>query len=300
MSFKLFIYYCAICGGWAAFLTWAVVQAAGVLAVENVYLEAALIAALLGLLVAGAVGGVDALQNAVGVPRVVRVLVCLGVGLLGGLLGGLVGEALHQQAAVLRVVGWMVVGAAIGVALGVFDLLRAVRAGEDARAGLRKARNGLLGGLLGGFVGGLLFGGLLYLNESGAVRLPRSSLAVGLVVLGLCIGLFIGLAQVILKEAWLRVEAGFRAGRELLLAKDQTTVGRAESCDLGLFGDPQVEKLHARVVLKGGRYHLADAGTDAGTYLNDQRVTQPAPLKDGDVIRVGRSRLRFGERQKRK
>ena len=30
MSFKLFIYYCALCGGWAAFLAWGLVQWLGV------------------------------------------------------------------------------------------------------------------------------------------------------------------------------------------------------------------------------------------------------------------------------
>ena len=59
----------------------------------------------------------------------------------------------------------------------------------------------------------------------------------GFVALGMCIGLLIGLAQVILKEAWVRVEAGFRAGREMILSKPEVTIGRAESCDIGLFGD---------------------------------------------------------------
>ena len=84
-------------------------------------------------------------------------------------------------------------------------------------------------------------------------KLPRSTLAVGLVILGMCIGLLIGLAQVVLKEVWVQVEQGFRAGREMILSKPDTTVGRAESCDIGLFGDNKVEKMHARIVLKGGR-----------------------------------------------
>ena len=80
--------------------------------------------------------------------------------------------------------------------------------------------------------------------------LPNSSLAIGLVILGLCIGLLIGLAQVVLKEAWLKVESGFRAGREVMLSKDETTIGRAESCDIGLFGDNTIERLHARIQLQ--------------------------------------------------
>ena len=130
--------------------------------------------------------------------------------------------------------------------------------------------------------------------------IPRSNLAIGLVILGLCIGLLIGLAQVFLKEAWLKVAQGFRAGRELMLAKDETTIGRAESCDLGLFGDNTIERLHARILLKNNRYLLADAETPGGTFLNEERVSKPTPLKSGDKIGVGNSVIEFGERQKRK
>ena len=96
-------------------------------------------------------------------------------------------------------------------------------------------------------------------------------------LLGVCIGLLIGLAQVILKEAWIKVEAGFRAGRELMLTKDETTIGRAEGCDLGLFGDNTIEKLHARIVLKNNRYLLEDAG-DGG---RDVRSTTSRSARAG-------------------
>ena len=63
----------------------------------------------------------------------------------------------------------------------------------------------------------------------------------------------------------MRVEQGFRPGRELMLVKEQTTIGRAEACDLGLFGDNGVERQHARILLKDGRYLLYDEGTPGGT-----------------------------------
>ena len=117
-------------------------------------------------------------------------------------------------------------------------------------------------------------------------------------MLGLCIGLLIGLAQVILKEAWLKVEAGFRPGRELMLAKAEITLGRAESCDLGLFGDSGVDKTHARLLRKGERWLLVDNGSGTGTFLNGRRIDGPTPLNSGDEIRLGRNVLRFGERRK--
>jgi pSer/pThr/pTyr-binding forkhead associated (FHA) protein len=96
-----------------------------------------------------------------------------------------------------------------------------------------------------------------------------------------------------------KVEAGFRRGRELILAKPEMTIGRAESCDIGLFGDPTVERLHARIWREGNRYLLADAGTNTGTFVNDQRIIQPVPLHSGDAIRLGNCVLRFGERRKK-
>jgi hypothetical protein len=295
MSFKLFIYYCALCGGWAAFLCWGVAQGTGIRGIDNEYGRAALIAAILGLLVAGGIGLVDAVLNAVGFQRVVRIFVCLGIGLLGGMVGGLVGQALNSMFGVPFFVGWILTGIGIGASLGVYDLLRGVMTKGDMRMPLKKTLNGIYGGALGGLLGGFLFG-RLYPNP----YIPRTDLAIGLVILGLCIGLLVGLVQVVLKEAWIKVAKGFRAGRELLLSKDETTIGRAEGCDLGLFGDNTIERLHARILLKNNRYVLADADTPGGTFLNDARVSKPTPLKSGDVIRVGNSVIEFGERQKRK
>jgi hypothetical protein len=294
MSFRLFIYYCALLGAWAAFLSWGIAQGTGIRSINNAYGQTALIAAILGLLVAGAIGTVDSLLNAVGSQRFVRIGICLGIGLFGGMFGGLVGQFLNSMLHVPIFVGWILVGVGIGASIGIYDLLRAKMKGGDFHMPLKKTLNGIYGGALGGFLGGVLFG-LMYPND----KIPRTDLAIGLVILGLCIGLFVGLAQVFLKEAWLKVAQGFRAGRELMLSKDETTIGRAESCDLGMFGDNTIERLHARILLQNNRYVLADAETPGGTFLNDEPVTKPTPLKSGDTIRVGNSVLEFGERQKR-
>ena len=295
MSFKLFIYYCALCGGWAAFLAWGTLAFTGMRGNVSPYLWATLMGGFLGLFVASAIGAVDALLNAVGFQRIVRILICLGIGFVGGLFGGLVGEFLHDKLHFPIFIGWILTGICIGSSIGIFDLLRAVMTQGDLRMPLKKTLNGIYGGFLGGFLGGVLFG-LLFPNP----YIPRTDLALGLVILGLCIGLLVGLAQVFLKEAWIKVAKGFRAGRELMLSKDETTIGRAESCDLGLFGDNAIERLHARILLKNNRYVLADADTPGGTYVNDQRINRPTALSSGDVIRVGNSLLEFGERQKRK
>jgi hypothetical protein len=233
--------------------------------------------------------------NAVGRQRIVRVLICLGVGLIGGMFGGLIGQALNSLLHFPVFIGWILTGIGIGASIGVYDLLRAMLNQQDLRVPLKKTLNGVYGGSLGGFLGGILFG-VSFPNA----KIPRTDLAIALVILGLCIGLLVGLAQVFLKEAWIKVAKGFRAGRELMLSKEETTIGRAESCDLGLFGDNTIERLHARILLKDNRYLLADADTPGGTFLNDERIGKPTPLSSGDTIRVGNSSIEFGERQKRK
>jgi MFS family permease len=253
-------------------------------------------AAILGLLLAIAIGAVDAIMNSKGAQRLLRVLVCLGIGVVGGALSGLVGESTYSLLGA-RFIGWMLVGLTIGAAVGAFDLLRSLSAGQGNKQAVRKVINGVIGGALGGLIGGLLFDGLNWMGLQ--EHLPRTSLATGLVILGAFIGLLIGLAQVILKEAWILVESGFRPGRQLILSKPETTIGRGEGNDIGLFGDAGVDKQHARIMLKNNRYVLVDSGTTGGTFLNGEKLDGPTPLRAGDSIQVGKSVLRFDERQKR-
>jgi hypothetical protein len=272
---------------------------------------------MLGMAVALGVSLVDALWNFSGryVEIGERVGTALVVGCLGGVIGGMVGQALVSSVARFRnrgwvieaveavfgIVGWTITGLAVGTSIGAFDWLSDWAKHRSTVGAQRKMINGLLGGGLGGLIGGTLHLGL----RSGLDRLFRdekdllSPGAFGFVALGLSIGLLIGLAQVILREAWVRVEAGFRAGRELIISKAETTIGRAESCDIGLFGDPNVAPMHASIRLHGRRYVLADAGSLGGTLLNDRPVSEPTPLHAGDIIKLGSSLLRFGERHKR-
>jgi hypothetical protein len=306
MSFRLFIYYCAACGACAAYLGWVVGR---LFALDNDLLVAGVKGMFLGMIVAFALGLVDALW-AYSPSQVLqigpRVLLAGTIGTLGGLFGGLFGQLFYGQLqfSVFLIFGWTITGLLIGSSLGVFDILARVLRGEDMRGAMRKIINGLLGGTLGGLLGGIL---VLVLKGAWSGVFPGkpaeilwSPSATGFVALGACIGLLIGLAQVILKVAWVRVEAGFRPGRELILSKPEVTIGRAESCDIGLFGDAAVERLHARILQRGTDYYLADNGTPSGTFVNDRRVVEPVPLRSGDEIRLGRNVLRFREARKQK
>lgn len=306
MSFRAFIYYCALCGGWAALVGWLLGRMTTGENADPVG-SAGIKAMCLGLLVTVALGFVDALWtfSARQVVQVApRVLVSVVVGTIGGLLGGVVGQKLFGllSLSVFFIFGWAVTGLLIGASLGTFDMLSRFVRQEDTQGARRKITRGALGGTVGGLLGGFL--SLVMKGVWGALsHKPVESLwspsAMGFVVLGMSIGLMIGLAQVLFREVWVRVEAGVRAGRELILTKPVITIGRAEACDIGLFGDPTIERLHARILQQGERYLIADAGSAVGTFLNDERVLAPTPLRPGDAIRIGKSILRFWEKQKR-
>jgi hypothetical protein len=293
MSFRLFIYYCALSGAWGAFVACMVVLLIGARAYSSPMLGGTVIGGLVGILVAISVGTLDAILNSKGFARISRVLVGGIIGLLGGMFGGCVGTLLNSVG-VPKFFGWMLTGLAIGASVGVWDIIQASARGQSMRGSLRKLINGLIGGLIGGLLGGIPFG---FLSEMQSFT--RVSLTASLILLGGSIGLLIGLAQVAFREAWLKVEEGFRPGREIILTKEETVIGRGEGCDLGLFGDSKVEKVHARIRQDGDRYLLSDADTPGGTYLNDERIgPEPVPLRNGDLIEVGNSVLRFGTRQR--
>lgn len=299
MSFRLFVYYCALCGGWAALIGWllGVLFAPG----DPPLGRNGIIGMFLGLMIATGLGLVDALWilswQRFG-QILLRVAIAVIIGAVGGLLGGMIGHVLYDTTQVYAylIVGWIIVGLLCGMSVGSFDMLASAVSKKAQKAGRAKFLKCLIGGLIGGIVGGGL---ALMFRMAFSERFVNAPTAAGFVALGACIGLLVGLAQVILKEAWIKVEAGFRAGREMILAKDKTSVGRAEGTDVALFGDSGVEKLHAHIVLDGGRYYLEDNATPGGTFLNDQRVNGRTPLTSGDQIRMGKSVLRFYERTQR-
>jgi hypothetical protein len=307
MSFRLFIYYCAAWGAATAYFGWVFGR---LIEGDAPLMGAALKGMSLGLFLALGLGLVDARAGASqrdGVSLGVYLTLTLLIGLAGGFLGGFLGQVLYAYVSggkwpAFLVIGWTLTGLLIGAAPSAFDFLGVVMRNEDRRGARRKLRNGLIGGTVGGLVGGVVS---LLLHSMWSAVFPDadaqslwSPSATGFVALGACIGLAVALAQIILREAWVRVEAGFRPGRQLLLSRPETVIGRAESCDVGLFGDAAVEKIHAKIVHEGDRWLLVDAGTPSGTLLNGQRIAGPTPLSSGDRVQVGASVLSFGVRRK--
>ncbi|MEN9797538.1 MAG: type secretion system protein [Pseudomonadota bacterium] len=72
---------------------------------------------------------------------------------------------------------------------------------------------------------------------------------------------------------------------EIEVERDQVTVGR--TAEIQLQGQ-NVSKLHARIVLKDGRFVVVDLKSTNGTYVNGKRLDEkPLVLKQGDRVSVG-------------
>lgn len=69
-------------------------------------------------------------------------------------------------------------------------------------------------------------------------------------------------------------------------------IGRAESADLSLAFDTEISRLHAEVENTAGEWLLIDDGLSSnGSYVNGERVSGRRRLRNGDVIRLGRTLL---------
>lgn len=306
MSFRRFIYYCTLVGAWTALLGWGGARVLSEWTAFHPILDQTLYALLLALAVAFGVSLIDALGTfslRQFVSIFLRVATATSIAILGSTAcGSLVGWAYYSyQYSLVFIFLWIMLGFLVGVSVGIFDVIAGL-ARKDVAGPLKKLAKCTAGGTLGGILGGILawlfrfqLGGLLGDPTGNNLWSPT---AVGFATLGGLIGLLVGLSQVVLIEAWVKVEAGFRPGRDLILSRDRTIIGRAEGSDIALFGDTGIEKQHAAIVKSSGSYFLEPLPDTPGTYINEVPITARSPLKTGDQIRLGNSLLRFNQRRK--
>ena len=288
MSFIRLVYYSALAGGWAAFVGWLLAeflffQSGDAGGLAQVAAVGTIVGAAIGLglsVVAGAANGQWTQIVLRAVPGIVG-------GGIGGAVGGLTGQLMFALG-LGRGLGWMIVGIGIGIVEGVYD------------RSLSKLRNGLIGGAAGGLIGGFLFDPIQHAIAHGSGMTSR---AVAFVILGMMIGALVGLVQVVLKDAWLTVVDGYRAGRQLILSRPVTALGRGDHLQLAFLGpmNAELESEHVRIVRQpNGSYVVEDNHSKLGTRLNNQSLTHATPLHNGDVIKFGTNFVRFNERQRQK
>jgi hypothetical protein len=225
-------------------------------------------------------------------------------GLLGGAIGGVLGQTVFRlllggagtdlslsfivQTVAARSIGWAAVGALVGMGPGVMGM-----------AG-RKITNGAIGGAAGGFVGGLLFDGIDLLfqallgppaaGQPGIIAGSPSRL-VGITTLGLCTGLGIGLVEEMRKEAWLVVVGGPLSGKQFVLYKHETIIGRDLGADIPLVKDTAIGP--GRCIIEAvGAVHVLRC-TDGAQASVNSRPVHSQRLGDGDLIGFGATELQY-------
>ena len=264
-------------------------QATGEMAFNH-GLQAAMEGFALGAVIGAAIGAMLILADEIQDPKLFRMARNLIFGAFVGALIGCVGVFVADMVftplartgalpivIIGRTLGWAIMGIAAGLCPGIV-------AGSNVRI-----KQGALGGLIGGGIGGILFDVLAGMTSGGSV-----SRFVGFTITGLAIGVAVGLIEEFGKVYWLTALSGGREGRNFILAKPVSVLGRDELVDIPVFGDVSVLKRHATVALSpAGASIIAQPG--ASVVVNGVPMPNTV-LQDGDVVEFGRQRFRFHSR----
>ena len=81
--------------------------------------------------------------------------------------------------------------------------------------------------------------------------------------------------------------------QEFKLGLAPTTIGRSPDCVIRVESD-SASRRHAEVFLDARGYVVRDSGSNNGTFVNEEQVTE-SKLSDGDQIRIGEANLVFWE-----
>ncbi|MGQ0736233.1 MAG: FHA domain-containing protein [Acidobacteriota bacterium] len=84
----------------------------------------------------------------------------------------------------------------------------------------------------------------------------------------------------------------------LALYAGENILGR-EGTGVVILSSSTVSRRHARVIVGGHRTTLEDLGSKNGTFLNDEPVTSPVLLHEGDRVRLGSLVRTFSTRRSR-
>jgi hypothetical protein len=300
-------FYLSIASGLGAFLAWAAVEPFIHERSRRLDTETTLALLLLFPLVGAAIGLFLGAAEGVMCRNPARAaisgIVGLGIGFGGGIVSLIVAVVIFAIAHSIvnnlsgnRPQGVMPTGIALLVLMmgrGAAWAVAAIPAGIGQGVALREKKviiNGLVGGVLGGLVGGLLFDPicLVFRNHETATI----SRAVGLTIIGLSVGLFVGLVEGWTKTAWLLMRAGPLAGKQFVMFRDTTVLGSSPKAEIYLFKDEAIEPRHALIYNRGGRFEIEDCNSRDGTYVNGVPIRRQL-LKHGDQVVLGKTVLEF-------
>jgi pSer/pThr/pTyr-binding forkhead associated (FHA) protein len=81
-------------------------------------------------------------------------------------------------------------------------------------------------------------------------------------------------------------------GKAFDLTVDKTTIGRVED---NTFPIPEgsVSSHHCEVLLRAGEVVIRDLNSTNGTFINGRQITGEAPIKPGQILRLGQVEIRL-------
>lgn len=88
----------------------------------------------------------------------------------------------------------------------------------------------------------------------------------------------------------LLITGGPLVGTLLPLGASPIVIGRSPSATLVL-EDEYASSQHARLSPSNGQWWIEDLGSRNGTFVDDERLTQPRVLMPGEIVRVGQTTL---------
>jgi hypothetical protein len=295
------IYYNIVFGGFGGLLAWLFVGSLPDL-IQNMLFWELLTGAVAGAGIGALLGAVDGALGKQFGKMSIGILRGGALGFVGGIIGLAIGEGLFlltQGGLLGRSVGWGLVGAVVGTTEGI------------ANRAPRKISYGVIGGTFGGLIGGAMFESLTQLaislvpagqnfDPQRLAFVQSAAGAIGLVLVGACIGSLIALVEGILVKAWLKVIRGKQEGKDFNIVKGEMTIGRDDSNDVPVYDNSVGQKFavlrqhgkEMRIENAGGSVLVIRAGSN-----QPAPVTKPLPLADGDKIVVGNTTLMVRERK---
>jgi pSer/pThr/pTyr-binding forkhead associated (FHA) protein len=90
---------------------------------------------------------------------------------------------------------------------------------------------------------------------------------------------------------YLKILEGAETGRDIIIREKRAVIGRNEG-DI-LIEDENISRKHAVIeVLSAENIFLRDLASTNGTFVNESQISQ-VHLKDGDIIGIGNTKMRF-------
>ena len=81
-------------------------------------------------------------------------------------------------------------------------------------------------------------------------------------------------------------------GRKFDLTSEETLIGRSSKAEIQVDQD-SVSRHHAKLRLDGTRITVEDMGSTNGTIVNDEHIDDVLRLRNGDLVKIGRTVFKF-------